>query len=157
MGTDDRAEALCQAAALDYRNRLGWAVYTLGASVWITSGASVEAFNVPREIGERALARLRVDLPVINIPGPPDRWALLTRPHDRSRGEILDLFTGRDVGYAYVGRHDGRPADWGIDLPPTRHPGHEPLSWITPADTPLPAASTVVHALVDVLIEKPEH
>jgi hypothetical protein len=142
----------CQAAAADYRTRLGWSVYALGSAVWITPGTPVEAFNVPRQVGARALACLRAraaTLPVINIPGPPDRWALLTRPHDGPRDEILNLLTGRDVGYAYIGHHSGKPGEWGIDLPPTCHPGHEPLSWRTPAETPLPAAITVAHALVN--------
>ncbi len=135
-----------QAAAMDYRTRLGWAVYALGTAVWITPGAPVEAFNVPRPIGERVLARGPA-LPVINIPGPPDRWALLTQPHIGPRDEILDLLAGADIGYAYAGRHHGRVADWGIDLPPTRHPGHEPLSWVIPAETSLPAARTIADIL----------
>ncbi|SRR6266567_7635381 len=135
-----------QAAAMDYRTRLGWAVHALDTTVWITPGTPVEAFNVPSPIGERALAHGSA-MPVINIPGPPDRWSLLTQSHDGPRDEILDLLTGKDIGYAYAGRHHGRVAEWGIDLPPTRHPGHEPLSWVTPADTPLPVARVVADIL----------
>lgn len=153
-----QSAASYQAAALDYRTRLGWMVYALGTIVWLTPGTPIEAFNVPREIGERTLAHLRargVHLPVINIPGPPDRWALLTKSHDGPGGEILDLFArhgiGQDIGYAYLGHHSGRTADWSVDLPPTRHPRHEPLSWITSADTPLPAALAVAYALTEIL------
>src|SRR5437868_4456498 len=63
---------------------LGWAAYTLGAATWLTPGAPVEALNVPRDVGERAVAHLhasRARLPVIHIPGPPDRWALLMQPY----------------------------------------------------------------------------
>lgn len=126
----------------------------MNTAVWITPGAPVEAFNVPRVIGERVLARLRaqgIALPVINIPGPPDRWALLVQPHDGSRGEILDLFVDHDIGYAYTGHHHGHSSEWGIDLPPTRHPSHESLSWITPADSPLPAAWTVARTCAAIL------
>lgn len=140
-------------AAVDYRTRLGWTVYTVGAAVWLTLGASIEAFDVPRVVGEQALARLRArghDIPVINVPGPLDRWALLTRPHAGPRDGVLDLLAGHDVGYAYLGHHHGRSSEWGVDLPPTRHPGHEPLSWITPADTPLPAVLTVAQVLADI-------
>jgi hypothetical protein len=113
--------------------------------VWLTPSTPIEAFNVPRVIGERVVAH--VDLPVINMPGPPGRWALLTQPHDGPRDEILNLCTSNDIGYAYLGHHNGRTCDWGVDLPPTQHPGHQPLSWITPPTTPLPAAQTIVEII----------
>jgi hypothetical protein len=142
-----------------YRDRhgwidLGWPAYALGTAVWLTPAAPVEALNVPREIGERTVAQLQaagIALPVINIPGPPDRWALLTRPHDGPIGDILTTFTGHDVGYAYAGRHEGRTSEWSIDLPPTQHPGHEALTWIALPGNTLPPARVVVDALIDVL------
>jgi hypothetical protein len=93
-----------------------------------------------------------VKVPVINVPGPPDRWALLIQPYSGPKGEVLDMFKGLDVGYAYVGRHEGRTSDWGIDVPPTRHPGHDALSWISLPDLPLPPADVVVRALAAVLM-----
>ncbi len=111
--------------------------------------------NVPREIGERAVARLRaadVTLPVINLPGPPDRWALLMQPYGGPKGEVLAMFEGLDIGYAYMGRHEGQSSEWGIDLPPTRHPGHDALSWIIKPDNSLPPAEMVVRALANVLM-----
>ncbi|TCO62930.1 hypothetical protein [Actinocrispum wychmicini] len=148
------AGTVYERAAAGYRTRLGWRVYALDTTVWITPGAPVEAFTVPRAMGELALARLQarsIPLPVINIPGPPDRWALLVQPSNDARGDILDMFVDYDIGYAYSGHHHGRTSDWGIDLPPTRHPGHETLSWITPADSPLPAAWNVAHILAGIL------
>lgn len=133
---------------------LGWPAYTLGGVTWLTPGAPVEALNVPREVGERAVASLhatQVYLPVINLPGPPDRWALLMRPYPGPTHEMLAAFAGHDVGYAFLGRRDGGTSDWGIDVPPTRHPGHEPLSWISPPDTPLPPAELVITAVTDTL------
>jgi hypothetical protein len=121
----------------------------------LTASAPVEALNVPRAVGERAATRLRaadVVVPVINIPGPPDRWALLMQPYSGPKGEVLDMFKGLDVGYAYVGRHEGRSSDWGIDLPPTRHSGHDALTWISkPGDSLLPPADVIVRVLADVL------
>src|SRR5437588_3821149 len=116
----------------------------------MTAGAPVEALNVPREVGERAIARLRaadVPLTVISLPGPPDRWALLIQPYEDSKAHVLATFAGRDVGYAYVARHEGRTSEWGIDLPPTQHQGHDALTWISLPDIPLPPADVVVHAL----------
>ena len=133
---------------------LGWSAYTLGTATWLTTGAPVEALNVPWEIGERALAHLhasRLDLPVIRIPGPPDRWALLMQPYPGPTHDVLDAFAAHDVGYAYTGLRDGRTSDWGIDVPPTHHPGHERLSWISPPDTPLPPADRVITALTHAL------
>jgi hypothetical protein len=130
--------------AAEYR-RLGWSVYALGTTVWLTPGTPIEAFNVPQVIGARIVAH--VDLPVINVPGPPDRWSLLTQPHNGPHDEILTLCSGHDIGYAYRGHHNGRTSDWGIDLPPTQHPGHQPLSWLTPPTTPLPAARKVAEII----------
>lgn len=133
---------------------LGWPAYTLGAATWLTPGAPVEALNVPREVGERAVAHLRATqlrLPVINIPGPPDRWALLMRPYPGPTHEVLATFARHDVGYAYTGLRDGRTSDWGIDVPPTQHPGHNPLSWISPPDNQLPPADLVIAAVTDAL------
>jgi hypothetical protein len=143
-----------------YRDRhgwitLGWSAYTLGTTTWLTPGASVEALNVPSEIGERAVASLRASqarLPVVNIPGPPDRWALLMQPYPGPTHEVLAAFAGRDVGYAYTGLRDGRTSDWGIDLPPTQHPGHQPLSWISPPDNPLPSADLVITAVAEAVM-----
>ena len=143
-----------QAAVLDYRVRLGWPTHTVGTTVWLTPRAHIEAFNVSRDLGERVLDRLcaiKSTPPVINIPGPPDRWALLTQPHDGAVAGILAQFADQDVGYAYLGHHQGRSSEWGIDLPPSRHPGREPLTWITPPNTPLPPTAVVVRALADVL------
>lgn len=133
---------------------LGWSAYTLGTATWLTPGAPVEALNVPRDLGERAFARLNTfgtTPPVINIPGPPDRWALLMRPHNGPKSEVLAIFDGQDVGYAYIGRHEGQTSRWGIDLPPTRHPGHDALTWISLPDNPLPPADVMIQALADVL------
>jgi hypothetical protein len=88
---------------------------------------------------------------MINIPGPPDRWALLTRPYDGSKSDVLAIFARQDVGYAYVGRHEGQTSQWGIDLPPTKHPGHDALPWISLPDNPLPPADVVIQALADAL------
>lgn len=135
-------------------NTLGWPAYTLGAATWLTSGAAVEALNVPREVGERAVSHLhasQVRLPVIQLPGPPDRWALLMRPYPGPTHEVLAAFAGRDVGYAYAGLRDGRTSDWGIDVPPTHHSGHEPLSWISPPDNQLPPADLVIIAVTGAL------
>jgi hypothetical protein len=133
---------------------LGWPAHTSGDVTWLTASAPVEALNVPRAVGERAVTRLRatdVVVPVINIPGPPDRWALLMQPHDGSVADILALFAGHDVGYAYTGHHEGATSGWGIDVPPTQHPGHDALSWIVLPGSPLPSARSVVDALIDVL------
>jgi hypothetical protein len=133
---------------------LGWPAYTLGGVTWLTPGAPVEALNVPRKIGERAVAHLhatQLHLPVINIPGPPDRWALLMQPYPGPTDDVLATVAGHDIGYAYTGFRDGRASDWGIDVPPTQHPGHQPLSWISPPDTPLPAAEVVITAVTDAL------
>lgn len=134
---------------------LGWPAYTSGGVTWMTASAPVEALNVPKDIGERTVAQLHtagVTVPAINIPGPPDRWALLMQPHDGSVGaDILALFAGHDVGYAYTGQHEGAASEWGIDVPPTQHPGRDALSWIVLPGSPLPSARSVVDALIDVL------
>jgi hypothetical protein len=133
---------------------LGWSAHTAGGATWLTPGAPVEALNVPSEVGERAVVSLSaagVWLPVINLPGPPDRWALLIQPFEGHKGEILATFAGRDVGYAYVGRHEGRASEWSIDLPPTQHPGHDALTWICSPDIPLPPADSVLRALAGIL------
>jgi hypothetical protein len=133
---------------------LRWPAYTLGTATWLTPGAPAEALNMPREVGERAVARLHASqlrLPVIHIPGPPDRWALLMQPYPGPTHQVLAALAGHDVGYAYTGLRDGRTSDWGIDLPPTEHPGHEPLSWISPPDNLLPPAELVIAAVTDVL------
>jgi len=145
---------ICHAAAVDYRTRLGWRAHVVGTTVWLTPGGRVEAFNVPRDVGERTLTKLlTLDIrpPVINIPGPPDRWALLTQSYDGAVGDLVALCAEHDIGYAYSGHHDGQSSEWGIDLPPTRHPGHDALSWVTQSDTPLPPAGVVVHTLISVL------
>jgi hypothetical protein len=93
---------------------LGWPAHTAGGVTWLTPGAPVEALNMPAEVGERTVARLStadLRLPVISIPGPPDRWALLMQPYEGSRSDVLAAFAGRDVGYAYVGRHEGRVSE----------------------------------------------
>jgi hypothetical protein len=125
--------------------KLGWSTYALGTMIWLTPSTPIEAFNVPRPTGERTLAHLH--LPVINTPGPPDRWTLLTQPHNGPHDEILSLCATHDIGYAYRGHHNGRNSDWSIDLPPTQHPGHHPLTWITPPTTPLPTARTVAEII----------
>jgi hypothetical protein len=140
-----------RAAALDYQQRLGWPAFAQGTIVWMAPGYAADAFNIPRAAGERVMESLRaigVDAPVINIPGPPDRWAVLAQPHHGPPDDILRLLVGRDIGYAHGGRYEGQPSAWGIDLPPTRHPGHEPLTWINRADTPLPRLSLVVNAIL---------
>jgi hypothetical protein len=143
-----------QAAAAEYQ-RLGWSVYALATTIWLTPATPIEAFNVPRPLGKRIIAHLQANLPVINIPGPPDRWALLTQPHNGPSKEFLNLCNDNDIGYAYAGHHNGRTSDWSIDLPPTQHPGHQPLTWITPPTTPLPAASTVVDMIVNLHNHEP--
>jgi hypothetical protein len=150
----------CRAAVRDYRTRLGWTAHTIGTTVWLAPATPIEAFNVPHDLGLRTvdqLAAAGIRLPVIRMPGPPDRWALLVTAHNGPPGDVVHLLAGehgRDIGYAYLGHHEGRASDWGIDLPPTRHPGHEPLTWVTPADTPLPAASVVAQILADLLARR---
>lgn len=136
---------------------LGWSAYTLGTRTWLTPAASVEALNVPWQVGARAVANLHdshITLPAINIPGPPNRWALLMQPYDGPKGDILNAFADQDVGYAYIGRHGGQLSEWGIDLPPTSHPGHDPLTWISLPDNPLPPADVVVRAVAEALTSR---
>jgi hypothetical protein len=147
-----------QSAAREYRDRLGWTVHTLGTVVWPTPATPIEAFNIPDQLGTLALDRLTAagtSAPAIAAPGPPDRVVLLVAAHDGPPGDLLNLLARHDpdrlVGYAYLGHHHGRAADWTIDLPPTQHPGHQPLTWITPPDTPLPAARHNAQALADLL------
>jgi hypothetical protein len=133
---------------------LGWPAHASGGAIWLTPGAPVEALNVSREVGEDAVTRLRatdVVVPVINIPGPPDRRTLLMQPYEGLKGEVLAMFKGLDVGYAYLGHDEGRSSDWGIDLPPTKHHGHGALTWITMPENSLPPADVVVTVLADVL------
>ena len=140
-----------RASALDYQQRLGWPVHVQGTIVWMVPGYAAEALNMSKVAGEQVMERLRasgVEAPRINIPGPPDRWAILAQPHDGPVDDIMRLLGDRDVGYAHGGHHEGRSSEWGIDLPPTRHPGHDALTWIRPADTPLPALRLVVDAIL---------
>jgi hypothetical protein len=158
-GDEERQTRIVDGGLQVYANRrgwidLGWAAHIIGTAAWLTPAAPVEALNVPRNIGKRTIAQLHaagIKLPVINIPGPPDRWALLMQPHDGSVAGILALFAGHDVGYAYAGRYEGATSEWGIDVPPTQHPGHDALSWIVLPGCPLPSARAVVDALIDVL------
>lgn len=145
-----------QAAAADYRQRLGWAAVAHGTVVWMAPGYQVEALHVPAEVGRLALDRLReagTEPPVIVLPGPPNRWTMLTRPHDGPVTAILNLFSGHDeIGYAYGGGRAGRHAEWGIDLPPSRFLKHGPLRWLTPDDTPLLPLDVVADAVRAVII-----
>lgn len=146
----------CRAAAVDYQTRLGWSVYALESTVWLTPGGRIEAFNVPREIGQRTMMALRaldLSLPAINIPGPPDRWALLTRPHDGPVADILVLFAGARRGLCLHGPTQRPVLGLGYRPTPTRHPNREPLSWITPPETPLLPAILVAHIIVAALTE----
>lgn len=113
-------------------------------------GVVAEALNVPCEIGQRAIERLHadgVDLPAIEIPGPPPRYALLAQPHTGPPHGVLDRFVGHDVGYA----HGGPAAQWGIDLPPTQHAGCTALRWVRPPDVPLPALRVIAKVVLAVL------
>lgn len=120
----------------------------------MTPGVVVEALNVPSRTGLRAvdqLMRIGVDLPVIHIPGPPDRVALLAGPDERPPRTVSDLFTGHDVGYAHGGYDQRQTAEWGIDLPPTQHPGYPPLTWLRPPTIPLPDLRLIANAVLTVL------
>lgn len=151
-----RPPADCHAAALAYRELLGWPAFAQHPIVWMTPGVVADALNVPAQTGLRALdhlLRIDVDLPVVHMPGPPDRVALLARPGDEPPRTIAALFTGHDVGHAH-GRHiQGRASQWGIDLPPTRHPGCAPLTWLRPPTTPLPTLRLVTQAVLNTLAD----
>lgn len=131
----------CDAAATLYRERFGWPVFVLDTVVWMTPGEAVEAISVPGEAGRRAIDRMLEygrDLPVVRAPDD-DRLTLLARPYDKSPEEVLEALSRHGVGYAY-GAHDGYCASaWGIDLPPTRHPDREPLTWLRSPDRQLPS------------------
>ncbi|HEX3783341.1 MAG TPA: hypothetical protein VHX38_27055 [Pseudonocardiaceae bacterium] len=151
----------CKLAARDYWRRLGWPAHAHGRVVWIVPGGQIEALNMPRDIAAPAIARLAaigVVGPVIEIPGQPARWALLSQPHAGSPSGILRVLAqqeyGHQIGYAHGGRHRGQPSEWGIDLPPTRYPDRQPLTWIKPATQPLPPISLVLGAVLDVLLSR---
>jgi hypothetical protein len=134
------------AAAEWYRDRLGWPVFAVGPMVWTMPGIAVCGLNVPAELGERTLSGLRAEgaqLPVVGVPGPLARWILLGRPHSDDRREIAALVDGLDVGRAVGGRDS-----WGIDLPPTCHPGHPPLTWVSSPEIPLPDLMVVAKAVL---------
>lgn len=127
--------------------------------VWMAPGVVADALNVPAQIGMRAvdhLNRINVDLPVIHIPGPPDRLALLARPQYGPPGTVIDLFVGHEIGYAHGGYNQGQTSQWGIDLPPTRHPGCPPLTWLKPPTLPLPELRLVANTVLTVLTPPPD-
>lgn len=143
-----------RAAANDYRSRLNWPVFAHGVIVWTTPGATLDALSVPAPIGAATLVRLTAhdtSAPAIRVPGPPDRWTMLAEAGTGPAEDIAELFAGNDIGHAHGGRYHGRASVWGIDLPPTRYPDHEALSWVTPDETPLPRLSVLVDAVFAVL------
>lgn len=134
-----------QAAAAEYRVSLGWSVFCSGAVVWAYPDR-FEALNVPRGVGHIALAalgRTGAGAPVIEIPGGRPRWVFLTLPYLGAVERIVQLFAGRDVGYAH-----GLPGSpWVVHLPPTRHPDRAELTWVSSPNVPLPRLSLVAGAI----------
>lgn len=131
----------CDAAATAYRECFGWPVFVLDTVVWTTPGEVVEAISVRSEAGQRAIDRMLEygrDLPVIRSPSE-DRLTLLARPYDKSPQEVLEALSRHNVAYAYGAHHGARASAWGIDLPPTRHPDREPLTWLRSPDRQLPS------------------
>ncbi|HWE90962.1 MAG TPA: hypothetical protein VG317_16000 [Pseudonocardiaceae bacterium] len=132
-----------ESAARWYRDRLGWPVFAVGSIVWTTPGIAVSGLNVPADVGERVVVALRaqgVQLPAVSVGA---RWILLGRADSGERQQITELVEPLDVGVAMGGRDS-----WGIDLPPTQHPGHPPLSWVSSPEIPLPALMIVAQAVL---------
>lgn len=143
-----------ESAVHAYRTHLDWPVHTHSGVVWMAPGLVADALNVPRDIGERALAHLDglgLQSPVISIPGDAPRYSFLAHPYDGAPGEILALFTDLDIGYAHGGYHLGRASEWGIDLPPTQHPGAPPRTWLRAPDLPLLPLNLIVTTVLAAL------
>jgi hypothetical protein len=60
-------------------------------------------------------------------------------------------FAGHDIGYA----HAASTTSWSLDLPPTQHPGHDPLTWIATPDITPPPPTLVVDAIARALGDQP--
>jgi len=156
LGDREGPLTLYQAAAEDYRTRLGWWATARGSEVWTAPGRPVEALIVPVGTARRALAVLRhggVSTPVVGMPAPPvERWMFLTQPGAVPVAEIAAFFPfDGEIGYAHHGPSLHQEVSWGIGLPPTRHPDSEAWSWITPDDTPPAPLLLVVGAVLRAL------
>jgi len=153
LGDRDGPLTHYQAAALDYRRRLGWWATARGSEVWTSPGHPLEALIVPVDIARSALIELwqaGASTPVARMPGPPaERWLFLTQPGAVPVEEIAAIFPfDGEIGYAHRGPARHQAVSWGIGLPPTRHPGSEPWSWITPDGTTLAPLLLVVGAVL---------
>lgn len=125
----DDAARNCRVSAGHYRE-LGWQVGVCEGQVWLCAGRPWEALETSRQIGFRAgafLAALGIPTPVIEIPGSPARWLLLTEPHHNQLPEVRRFLAAAGVRHLY--------ADAEIDLPPT-HYREGQVRWIIRPHTP---------------------
>ncbi len=108
--------------------------------------------TLPQALAEITLAALGKQLPIITTPGTPAYSTLLTRPHTTDLGTLPDTCARLGIGLAYGGQH-GKPSDYVINLPPSRHRrGTTPQRWLQPPITPLPPFDAVTTALLAALV-----
>ena len=144
MGNTDQPDECADAAAL-YRRKFDWPCTAAGHAVWTLAGEVLDAVDVPEFFGPGIVAVLRRTdrpLPVIEVPGEPERWRFLVRP-----GAPRPHLLARDLG-RFGAVHRGHAEV--IELPPTRTRGGE-LRWVSGPDAAVPPLPEVAGALVAVV------
>lgn len=127
-----------QAAAQSYQDEHGWTVGVYGSGVWLVAGRTVEALDMPRELGSRTWSLLDQSAPVFESSDDRAvRWTFITAPHI---GPTLPELAVRGVDHIRSGRS--------IDLPPSTFGRHR-LRWITP---PVPAQVPSFNAVADAVL-----
>jgi hypothetical protein len=125
----------CQQATSLYR-QLGWSPGITGRLVWLRAGRVVDALELPRTVGQRALQLLPTEAPlfeVIDLARP--RWVFLTQP---ALG-LIDTLSTLDVDHITGGRT--------LDLPPSQYSRCR-LHWLTAPTVALPPFMTVADAIM---------
>ena len=131
----------CALAAACYRER-GWQVGAYRGQVWLRAGHPFEALETSPEIGRQArafLTALRTATPIIEVPGSPVRWVLLTEPHRDQLPETRRFLAGAGVRHLRAGAE--------IDLPPTGSP-EGTARWVVGYRTPACGFVLVASALM---------
>jgi hypothetical protein len=125
----------CWETAVNLYRSLGWFPGHTGRLVWIRAGRLIDALEVPRPIGERAVSLLPTVGPLFEAPDShPPHWVFLTEPAQQ-------ILAAAGIDHITAGRT--------VDLPPSRF-GPNRLHWLSPPTAQLPPFITVADALVKV-------
>jgi hypothetical protein len=122
-----------QAATNVYRH-LDWSPGHTKRLVWIRTGRLIDALEVPRPIGERALDLLPALGPLFEAAESRPRWVFLTR----AAHLMIPTLAAQGIDHITAGNT--------VDLPPTQF-GPCRLRWLTPPTAPLTPFATVAEAL----------